>query len=335
MKKYPSIEQFRNIIRKVKERHDYVGRDENDEPIYKHDSDYPILRFKGTVKVHGTNSAIVKYTESDELQYQSRNNIITKENDNAGFVNYISQYESELNSIFNNIEENYSEIYNEPIDSIVIYGEWAGGNIQKGVAINQVPKFFIIFEIMVNGVTFDYSLIINQYNNQRIFDIRQVDQFFIDIDFNKPELSQQQLIDWTIKVEDECPVGKLMGVSGIGEGIVFTCMSQPDLKFKSKGEKHSVSKVKVLNPIDTEILESMHEFVEYAVTESRLQQGIDYLKEQNIPISMKSTGDFLRWIVNDIQKEESDTIEENGFIEKKLNPLISIKAKTWYFNNIE
>ena len=54
MKKYPSIDQFRNVIRAVKTNHDYQGKDtETGEPIYQHTSPYPTLTFNGTVKIHG------------------------------------------------------------------------------------------------------------------------------------------------------------------------------------------------------------------------------------------------------------------------------------------
>lgn len=70
MQKFTDIGQFREVIRAVKQHHDYVGKDENNEPIYKHDTPYPTLRFRGTVKLHGTNSAIVKY--KDKIEFQSR-----------------------------------------------------------------------------------------------------------------------------------------------------------------------------------------------------------------------------------------------------------------------
>lgn len=61
MKKYPSIEQFRNVIKTVRFNHDFQGKDENGNPIYQHKENYPTLKFQGTVKLHGTNAAIVKY----------------------------------------------------------------------------------------------------------------------------------------------------------------------------------------------------------------------------------------------------------------------------------
>jgi hypothetical protein len=64
----------------------------------------------------------------------------------------------------------------------------------------------------------------------------------VDIDFNYPTLSQNDIIEATLAVEKECPVGKYFGVSDIGEGIVYSCITEgyqsSDFMFKSKGELH-------------------------------------------------------------------------------------------------
>jgi len=71
MKKYNAIEQYRNVIRKVKENHDYQGKDESGNSIYSHTSDYPTIKFKGTVKIHGTNAGVVLH-KNGQLDFQSR-----------------------------------------------------------------------------------------------------------------------------------------------------------------------------------------------------------------------------------------------------------------------
>lgn len=318
MIKYPSIEQFRNVIRAVKAKHDFQGKDEEGSPIYQHLSDYPTLTFKGTVKLHGTNAGIVKY--KDRIDYQSRERVLSLEQDNAGFM--LSMSGKNLDFLFEGIEFN---------DHIAVFGEWCGGNIQKGVAIGQLPKMFVIFGCLIDGVWTDNFRFDSEQN---IYHIDQFKTYTVDIDFNNPELVQNNLIEWTISVEDKCPVGEFFSVEGIGEGIVFTCLEDPELKFKSKGEKHSASKVKVLNSVDTEELEGIKEFVEYAVTDSRLNQGIQYLKENDLEVHQKNTGAFIGWVVKDILKEESDTIIKNGIDMKKANSQIAFKAKAFLFNNI-
>ncbi|CAF1498923.1 unnamed protein product, partial [Rotaria magnacalcarata] len=101
-----------------------------------------------------------------------------------------------------------------------------------------------------------------------------------------------------------------------------------------KGEKHSVSKVKTLAPVDAEKLANLQEFVEYACTENRMHQGLDYLREQQITIEMKNIGIFLKWLINDIIKEEKDTMEESNIDPKDVGRGLQMKAKTWFKRNL-
>lgn len=321
MKKYPSIEQFRNVIRDVRIKHDYKGKDENGNPIYQHTENYPILKFKGTVKIHGTNAAIVKYSDG-RLEFQSRERLLSLENDNANFMNEMIKLN--LSFLFNNFQFN---------EYCAVYGEWCGGNIQKGVAINELPKMFVIFGVKVddNWIELPHDLHDNQNN---IYNILQFQTYEIEIDFNYPENAQNKIIEMTNAVEECCPVGKFFGKNGVGEGIVFTAEINQNFKFKSKGEKHSVTKVKKLNPVDTEIINTINEFVNSVLTENRLEQGINFFKENNIDINTKNIGQFLSWIVRDVLKEEYDTITNNNLDEKKIKNALVTKSKIWFLNKI-
>lgn len=323
MKKYPSIEQLRNVVKKVRERHDYVGRNEEGKPIFQHTSNYPMLKFKGTVKLHGTNAGIVKYSDGS-IQFQSRERVLSIGEDNAGFM--FSMSENNLDFLFKDFE--YSGY-----DYIAIYGEWCGGSIQKGVAINGLPKMFVIFGVMVNDVWIDLPPSLHK-NEIGIYNILQFPTYEVDIDFNSPELIQNSIIEMTIGVEEKCPVGLNFGIEGVGEGIVFTCIEDQELKFKSKGEKHSSSKVKTLNAVDVEEVNNISEFVELAVSENRLNQGLSFFKENNIEVDSKNTGEFLRWIVTDVLKEEKDTLEVSGLNEKKVKAAIVTKARMWFMNQL-
>jgi hypothetical protein len=227
-----------------------------------------------------------------------------------------------LDFLFDNIEFT---------DYIAVFGEWCGGNIQKGVALTSLPKMFVLFSYCVDGVWKDSFI---SSPDQGVYNVNQFPTWAVDIDFNNPELIQNKLVELTISVEDKCPAGEFFGSEGVGEGIVFTCVTDPELKFKSKGEKHSASKVKVLNAVDTEELETIKEFIEYSVTESRLSQGLQYMKENGLELHQKNTGIFISWVVKDILKEESDTIEKNGIDMKKANSQIAFKAKAFLFNSL-
>ena len=321
MIKYPSIELYKNIIRKVKERHDFQGKDENGDVVYKHLSNYPTMKFVGTVKLHGTNAAIVKHSDG-RLEFQSRERVLSLEADNANFMQTMMSVD--LDFLFTSFKFN---------DYCAVYGEWCGGNIQKGVAINGLPKMFVIFGVKVDDKWVELpSYLYSNENN--IYNILQFPTYEIEIDFNAPELSQNKLIEMTLEVEDECPVGKYFGNVGVGEGIVFTAAEDQYYKFKSKGEKHSVSKVSKLNSIDTESLQEIKEFVELAVTENRLNQGLSVMQENGWTIEPKNTGEFLRWVVTDVLKEEKDTIDNSVLDDKKLKNAIVTKARIWYLNNL-
>jgi len=326
MIKYPSTEQFRQIIKQVRSAHDYKGQDESGSPIYRHDSPYPKLTFEGTIKLHGTNAAIV-FRRNQPTEFQSRERVLTYKKDNAGF--YAAMTSKDLSALTPNWDE-------ESVDTIVVYGEWCGGNIQKGVAINGLPKMFVVFSVLIG----DEWVIPAKYfsediTSQSIYSIQQFPTYPILIDFNCPEIAQEEIVKTTLAVEEKCPVAAYFGKEGIGEGLVYSEVHNRGLRFKSKGDKHSVSNVTTIAAVDVEAIASMREFVTLAVTENRLKQGLEYLREQGLPITQRSTGDYIRWVVTDVTKEELDTITKSGFEAKKLNPLISQRAKEFYFNNLE
>lgn len=325
MIKFPSIDQFRQIIREVKTNHDYQGKSEDGSPIYQHNSPYPVIEFTGTVKLHGTNASIVKYKDG-RIEYQSRERVLDLQHDNAGFM--LAMMNKDLSSIF----ESYG-----CDNHIAVYGEWCGQGIQKGIAISSLPKMFVIFAVNVDGEWSIFDHINFTYlNDQKIYSILQFPTYKLSIDFNNPELSQNKLIEITEQVEQQCPVGKYFNVEGIGEGVVWkTKYNDYFYQFKVKGEKHSISKVKTLASVDVEMISSINEFVDNVLTEQRLEQGITWLKENQKEVNQKSTGDYLRWVVNDVIKEETDTIVENQLDPKKINSAISAKARVWFFGYLD
>ena len=328
MHPFPSINQFRSVVKKVREQAAYMGKNEAGEPIFNPAPIYPTLKFVGTVKLHGTNAAIV-YSPTG-VTFQSRERVLTREADNAGFMTHMEQHLDVLAGLRNYIAITQNLSGNE--DTIAVYGEWCGGNIQKGVAICGLPKMFVVFAIKVNDRWIDVSPYVSDTFSS-IYSIQNYKTWTIDIDFEHPESAQNQLAELTIAVEECCPVGKAFGVEGIGEGIVWRCSTNPtsDLWFKVKGEKHSASKVKTLASVDTEAVSQINDFVAMAVTDARLEQGLQNLvNEQLKPFDMTSMGDFIRWVHQDVIKEEADTLQANGIEYKKLGGPIALAAKRWF-----
>lgn len=310
--KYHSIGQFRNVIKDVQ--------------YHYGEGVLPKLNFTGTVKVHGTNASIV--ITKDGLQYpQSRNNVLTIESDNCGFAQW--HYDN---------TQSFSDFYKLiGIDKdIVIYGEWAGKGIQKGVAVSDVDKFFYIFGVKVinddksHFWLKDYPFLSRQKNN--IIDSRKVMLLNIEIDFNNPADIQNKLVELTNNVEKQCPVGKYLGVDGVGEGIVWEYITDKGemFYFKVKGEKHSVSKVKKLASVDTEKLNSIREFIDYAVTENRMEQA--FLEVCNNNPDRKFLGSFIKWVSTDVNKEEQDTMKDNDLTMKDIGSSLSKTARNWFFS---
>jgi hypothetical protein len=336
---FPSIEQFRNVVGSVNRQYNFVGLDENGEAIYDSSLPKPVLTFKGTVKLHGTNAGVC-FNDVDGMWYQSRENIITPEKDNAGFAFFADANKEQFASMFAKIAERSN--IDTTKNTISIYGEWCGGNIQKGVAICNLPKSFFIFGVKVTphhieGVEkqpsaywVDYTDLKN--NEAKIYNIDDFETYSLDIDFNMPELIQNKLGELTLAVEEECPVGKAFGFSGIGEGIVWSCELKGNIhRFKVKGEQHSSSKVKKLASVDTEKITSIKEFVDYVVTESRFNQAIEKIFPNNEPVDVKKLGEVIKWVVNDIIKEETDTLVQNNLEPKDIGKYVSNKVREMFF----
>ena len=74
---FPSIEKFSTVVSNVLRRNNFVGLDENGDAIYDPSKPKPVINFKGSVKLHGTNAGVC-YNQIDGIWYQSRENIITQ-----------------------------------------------------------------------------------------------------------------------------------------------------------------------------------------------------------------------------------------------------------------
>lgn len=346
MIKWPSIEQFRNIVRNVQHRASYVGQDDNGEAIYNNLRQKPVLRFEGTVKLHGTNAAVVA-GKCGELWAQSRENILTVEKDNAGFASFVAGNDDAFRDLLATAMGVYGakQAYDSPY--ICVFGEWCGGNIQSSVAITGLPKMFVIIGIAFadeegNKTYFTKEQIQDTVDGCReyigvphsIKSIWDFPTYEINIDFERPELSQNVLGEITEQVEKQCPVGMKLGQDGIGEGVVWRC-TDPGYEdsgfwFKVKGEKHSASKVKTLAAVDIERVNSIKECVEQIVTESRLNQGLEHLTQNQLEHDIKNIGAFLKWVSSDLAKEEMDTITGSGLEFKEVVKEAQRVAKTWF-----
>jgi len=108
-----------------------------------------------------------------------------------------------------------------------------------------------------------------------------------------------------------------------------------DYWFKVKGEKHSVTHVKTLVEVDLQKMATVSDFAKAVCTTARLEQGLEHLKENNIALDRKSTGDYLRWLMNDVIKEELDRMKESNLEPKDIGKEVSTKARAWFFEQVD
>jgi hypothetical protein len=323
---FPDIKQFRQVVREICSHAQYVGLDAEGKAKYDPTLPRPTLTFEGTVKLHGTNASICHDRESDQFWFQSRELILGPGADNAGFKTHFLPRMEAVKALFAKLGT---------YTTAAVYGEWCGQGINGGTAISNLPKMLVIFAVKADDRWLTLEGLSDPTNQIR--HIHEFDMFYTVINFERPELAQNSLCELTLGVERQCPVAFRLGVAGTGEGIVWRCTTpgweDSRFWFKVKGEKHSATKVKTLAAVDIEKANSIAEFVERVVTAERCEQGVSKLIELGKPIDRTSMGDFLRWVFNDIAKEESDTAEASGIELKKIGGAISLAAKRWFFAN--
>ena len=327
---FPSIPQMKDICRSVKETAQFIGCDALDgKPQY--DSTIPLpsaVSFIGTVKVHGTNAGIVYDPSSNSLWAQSRNHVLSDKSDNCGFHTFVMLNKEFFITIMKQLSNGFP---------VAAFGEWFGAGIQKNVAVEKLRRRLMIFAVKIindndskNPLWLPREAIELFYSPEHfIWNSFNFPTYEIVIDFNNPKASQNRLVEITDLVEKECPVGKFFGKSGIGEGIVWS--SEDYGRFKVKGMEHSSSKVTTLASVDSEKVASISTFVEYAVTENRLNQGIEQVFTiKGLQPTPKQTRDFITWITTDILKEESVTLTDNNLIPEDVLKAVADKARKWY-----
>lgn len=349
--KFPHIEQFRNLITVLQ--HQYQNPIQTSDG-WKFDTTIPlpIIRFYGTVKLHGTNAAIICDPIDDGkawfLYSQSRERVLGPNSDNNGFNAFLASMNREnfIKTIPLSLREE-AEKYDLPIK---IFGEWCGKGIQSGVAVSQLPKMFVIFAVQVGErwcrpEEFNKLLL----HEENIYNIYEIPAWEINVNFNDLIIENDQinysisvlnLLDFlkkiTYEVEQECPFAKFVGnVSGIGEGVVWRSVEVGlegiPYMFKVKGEKHQNVKEKSSVELSPEMVNEISELVEKVVTEPRLRQGLEKLKEMGFDLSRKNTGHFLKWIQDDISRENKDILEISGLDVKKIMNEIQKSARNWFF----
>lgn len=346
---FNSILQFNSICSTVNHLSKMTGVDAKNKPIYDQFLDSPILEVIGSEKIHGTNFSIA-YNNGDGLWFQSRADIITPQKDNAGsaFFGFANK------DYFTKTILALAEEYKIDLDkySIVLSGEWAGRGIKTKSAVDGLEKQFYIFQYFKVFLTGSKSEDKNYYfeetklngnwidnPDRKIFNIMNFPTYTLSIDFSKPRLHINEMLEIVKKVEESSPVGQYFGFNNnIGEGIVFSLKYKNKvLLWKVKGDAHSKSKVKVLKPVDDAKEQLKIDIAAQVSPAWRLEQMFD---EANNTINggfghIDNISKFLKLVVRDIIKEESQLLFDNKLEIKDIVGSVNKIAKNWYLEQID
>jgi hypothetical protein len=329
---FHDIESLRHVIADVDRHCDYNGL-----------TTKPTIKFRGTVKLHGTNAG-VRVTGYDVIA-QGRNRVLTIQSDNFGFALFTAQRSADFRSL-------RDSMFGTDSADVTFFGEWCGVGIQKGVGIAKLPKMFVIFAIHhhADDTWYDFGRLnlgaddYTWFNNQNIYFITQFPTYSVEVDFNNPTPAAEEIGRLTLLVEDSCPVANSSLFTaynhgeniGIGEGIVWVSVDYPvHITFKSKGLKHKKASTTPRVATDPAKVDSINALVDELLPEWRLEQGFDHLRQNNLPIVTQSTGDYLKWISQDILKEETDVITANAFPWKEIVGTISRRARDYYLKKLD
>jgi tRNA-binding EMAP/Myf-like protein len=338
--KWPSIEGLHHIRKGMK------VRQKNDPEFVP-----PVVTYYAKVKLHGTNAG-VQILKDGTVKAQGRNRVLTLKDDNLGFASWVTA------------KQDYFKVLAGPQD-MVIYGEWCGRGIQKGVAISGIDrKILAVFAIQFGlGRESRSRLLVDPSCIRRMLpehpDILVLPWHDVTGkvlkwgDRQNLELRAAEINLEVAEVEKNDPwVSRTFGVDGTGEGLVLYPVSifQVDdyvsqdladtvgplidrdrfseLVFKAKGDKHKVVKQKRPAQVDPEAAKNVADFVDMFLTDARLEQGV--AEACGGECDLKRTGDFLKWIGQDVKKESTAELEASGLEWKQVGKAVGSKARQWY-----
>lgn len=332
---WSSIELLHNVIRTLAILKENTGA----EP--------PQVSYRGKVKLHGTNCAV--QITPDGVFAQSRTGMLTTEDDYKGFAKWVASHTSP-----GDVNGDGMGYFMNRRPTFTILGEWCGPGVEKGMAISQVKnKVFAVFAIQVGlgvdaRVVYDpeeIDLYLGGSLPQGMYVLPwQGDEFSVDFTDRASIENAASLVNQRVaEVEREDPwVKTTLGVSGIGEGLVFypvavggnptAVPTDPEalahLMWKAKGEKHRTAGTKEAVQVEPSVVASTGEFVSLMVTPARLEQGVSVacggVREP------KMTRNFLSWVSADVMKESMAELEVSGLTWPQVEKAVQAKAREWF-----
>jgi len=317
---WPEITSFSNIRKYASSHPEILGEKKT-------------VRYKCKVKLHGTNAAVQVLTDGSVLA-QSRERLISPEDDNMGFARWVDQNRSAWTKT-------------KFTKDLVIFGEWCGPGIMKDVAINLIDrKIFAIFAVLFgDNLVIDPDQIKDIVPTNLVYVLPWYENGFqLDIPWTEPAEDLRIIVDvineQVLKVENCDPwVKSTFDKEGVGEGLVWYPVSHlgkenfTNLVFKAKGEKHKVIATAKAVELEPAKVSSINEFVTLVLTEARLEQGVRATSNGELIFEKKNTGKFLKWIMQDVLKETVSELEASNLTWPEVQRPLETKARMWFVNH--
>jgi hypothetical protein len=299
----------------------------------------PVVMYCAKVKLHGTNAG-VRIDPDGTVTAQSRTQVITPASDNCGFARWVDGHREHFSKLAGQFPK-------------IVYGEWCGPGIQKGVAVSSIPKkIFAVFAIRVlNSLDTVYTgpealeatlegipdvHVLPWYNGGQKFTL----DWSADSDLLQPSLDEINARVADVEKKDPW-VHSVFGVEGVGEGLVFyaldgavvlTYKHVADLMFKAKGEKHAVTARTKPAQSDPTVAANLDAFIDIVLTPARLEQGAMNSQTRDCRglYDVRDMGNFLKWITSDVLRECRTEREAAGIDEKTAANAVMKSARNWY-----
>ena len=303
--KFQHIEYFNEFIYKLQ-------RD-----AYKINQDK--ITLKGITKINGTNVSIV--FDDDEVRLQGRNLLLKINWLRLQLRKYISEY-----------------------NTVIVYGEYAGDKIGEKIATSYFKMFFAPFCIrIINRKERTDKIIIPEnlklWNEEyRIFGNFKPD-FEIEVNI-KENLNwlKEKVLEYTSIYKNKCLFCEKLGLSNrlnleynCGEGIVWHYELNNEIYFfKSKIEKFQSKAQKSNLEKNLKLLQELDFIKDNLITESRMKQGLEYLKELSLRETMSNIKIFINWVIEDCLREDKIFIENNNLNLKNVKKVVGNSASEWY-----
>ena len=293
--------------------------------------------FANNILVHNSNMAVC-YSQG-ELWVQSRNHVRTLLGDQNGMAQFVEATREYWIQIITAHTLGYA--LDLTTHTIVLDCEWAGGNIQKGnAACSGTDKAAYLFDYfrVVDNLDDSFMYLPNGKTNNSehgIYSMAKFSTYNITLDFNKPKECELLLNELALTIEANSPIAAYFDKpDNVGEGAyLWTTYNGEVLRLKAKGLKHGGKpKVKKTNghSLSDDAKVEMEILADKLTPGWRLTQAIT----ETEATEQKHIGKVLKWVMQDIIKEEQPTLEAAEVEFKQVQGFVASIVKDFYFDGL-